>query len=99
VPELIDVGVEMLNPLEVKAGMDPLALKARYGDKLAFHGGLNALYYEHPEDMWAEMERVIPLMKENGGYVIGTDHSVPDSVSLEEYREFVARAKVLGRYD
>jgi uroporphyrinogen decarboxylase len=99
VPELIDVGVDMLNPMEVKAGMDPLALKARYGDQLAFHGGLNAMLYDPPERMWAEMERVIPAMKGNGGYMIGTDHSVPDSVSLEQYRQFVVRAKELGRYD
>jgi len=99
VPELIKVGVDMLNPLEVKAGMDPLALKARYGNELAFHGGLNAVCYENPEDMWAEMERVIPVMKKNGGYVIGTDHSVPNSVSLEQYHEFVGRAKKLGSYD
>jgi uroporphyrinogen decarboxylase len=98
VPELIDAGVDMLNPLEVKAGMDPLALKARYGDRLAFHGGLNALMYEQPENMWAEMERIIPTMKADGGYIIGTDHSVPDSVSLDTYREFIARAKQLGRY-
>jgi uroporphyrinogen decarboxylase len=99
VPELIDAGVDMLNPLEVKAGMDPLALKAKYGDRLAFHGGLSALLYEEPERMWAEMERVIPAMKAQGGYIIGTDHSVPDNVSLEVYREFVMRAKELGRYD
>ncbi len=99
VPELIDVGVDMLNPLEVKAGMDPLALKARYGDKLAFHGGLNALLYDQPELMWVEMERIIPDMKAQGGYIIGTDHSVPNSVSLDVYREFVARAKDLGHYD
>jgi len=78
--------------------MDPLALKAQYGDRLAFHGGLNALLYEQPERMWAEMERIIPDMKAKGGYIIGTDHSVPDSVSLDVYREFVARAKELGRY-
>lgn len=98
VPELIDAGVDMLNPLEVKAGMDPLALKAEYGDRLAFHGGLNAVLYEQPESMWAEMERVIPTMMEDGGYIIGTDHSVPDSVGLEQYREFIARAKELGKY-
>jgi hypothetical protein len=62
----MDAGIDMLNPLEVKAGMDPLALKARYGDKLAFHGGLNALLYEQPERMWAEMERIIPNMKAQG---------------------------------
>jgi uroporphyrinogen decarboxylase len=98
VPELIDAGVDMLNPLEVKAGMDPLALKARYGPQLAFHGGLNATLYDPPQRMWAEMERVIPVMKENGGYVIGTDHSIPDSVSLDQYRQFVSLAKKLGRY-
>ena len=98
VPELIDAGVDMLDPLEVKAGMDPLALKAQYGKELAFHGGLNALLYDPPELMWAEMERVIPVMMEDGGYVIGTDHSIPDSVSLEQYRQFVSLAKKLGRY-
>jgi uroporphyrinogen decarboxylase len=98
VPELIDAGVDMLNPLEVKAGMDPLALKADYGQQLAFHGGLNATLYDPPQRMWAEMERVIPVMKENGGYVIGTDHSIPDNVSLDQYRQFVSLAKKLGRY-
>jgi uroporphyrinogen-III decarboxylase len=60
---------------------------------------LNALLYGQSERMWAEMERIIPQMKVQGGYVIGTDHSVPDNVSLDVYREFVARAKELGRYE
>ena len=98
VPELIDAGVDMLNPMEVKAGMDPLALKTEYGHVLAFQGGLDARLYAEPERMWAEMERVIPVMKESGGYVIGTDHSIPSSVSLDQYRQFVALAKTLGNY-
>jgi uroporphyrinogen decarboxylase len=98
VAELVDEGIDMLNPLEVKAGMDPLALKARYGDRLGFHGGLDVRLFDEPERMWAEMERIIPVMKEGGGYIIGTDHSVPDSVSFGLYREFVRRAKELGRY-
>ena len=98
VPELIEAGVDMLNPLEVKAGMDPLYLKEAYGDKLAFHGGLNAVAYENPEEMWSEMERIIPTMKKDGGYVIGTDHSIPNSVSLQQFGEFVERAKKLARY-
>jgi uroporphyrinogen decarboxylase len=85
--------------MEVKAGMDPLQLKADYGDRLAFHGGLNAVLHADPEAMWAEMQRVIPVMKQNGGYVMGTDHSVPDSVSLDYYRQFIAHAKLLGSYE
>lgn len=98
VPDLVEIGIDQLNPLEVKAGMDPLALKRQYGDRLAFHGGLNAVLYEHPERMWEEMRRVIPGMKAGGGYMIGSDHSVPESVSLEQFREFVRLAKELGSY-
>ncbi len=99
VPDLIEIGIDMLNPLEVKAGMDPVKLKAAYGDRLAFHGGLNALLYETPGAMWDEMRRVIPVMKEGGGYIAGSDHSVPESVGLEEFREFVRLAKELGSYE
>lgn len=99
VPELIEIGLDMLNPLEVKAGMDPVALKQKYGDRLAFHGGLNAVLYTEPEQLWEEMRRVIPVMKQNGGYLISSDHSVPDSVSLETFRQWAELAKELGRYE
>lgn len=98
IPDLIDIGLDMLNPIEVKAGMDPIALKQEYGDKLGFHGGLNAVLYNHPEEMWEEMKRVIPVMKKDGGYIVGSDHSVPDSVSLEVFQEFVDLAKKLAEY-
>jgi uroporphyrinogen decarboxylase len=90
--------VDLLEPLEVKAGMDPLQLKASYGEQLALKGGLNALLFWEPEKLWAEMERVVPAMKENGGYIVGTDHSIPDNASLDTYRQFVRLAKDLGSY-
>ncbi len=45
VPELIEIGMDALNPLEVKAGMDPLALKREFGDRLVLHGGINAVLW------------------------------------------------------
>lgn len=98
IPDLIDLGIDMLNPIEVKAGLDPLALKDKYGERLAFHGGLNALLYNHPEQMWTEMKRVIPPMKKNGGFVIGSDHSIPDAVSFKDFQHFVDLAFELGSY-
>jgi uroporphyrinogen decarboxylase len=44
------------------------------------------------------MERTVPAMKENGGYIFSSDHSVPSSVSLEDFRGIVELAKKLGRY-
>jgi uroporphyrinogen decarboxylase len=80
----------------VKAGMDPVKLKRRFGARLALKGGLNAVHYADPERMFEEMRRVIPEMKRGGGYWVSSDHSVPETVSLEQFREFVRLAKELG---
>ena len=97
-PDLLDVGVEMLNPLEIKAGMDPARLKKLYGDKLAFHGGINAQLWDNIDKVKAEMERIIPIMKEGGGYVFASDHSIPNSVSYQNMKEIAELAHKLGKY-
>ena len=78
--------------------MDPSKLKRLYGDKLAFHGGINAQIWDKPELVRAEMERIIPVMKEGGGYVFSSDHSIPNSVSLDDMRMIAALAQELGKY-
>ena len=98
VPELVEMGLDALNPLEVKAGMDPVELKKSYGDDLVFHGGINAVLWDRPEEIKAEIERVVPVMKEKGGYIFSSDHSVPSSVSLEDFRHIVDLARTLGSY-
>jgi len=98
VPELIEIGLDCLNPLEVKAGMDPISLKKQYGDQLVLHGGINAVLYSNLEALEAEMCRVVPILKESGGYIFSSDHSVPSSVSLEEFQHVIKLAKQLGAY-
>jgi uroporphyrinogen decarboxylase len=98
VPELVDMGLDGLNPLEVKAGMDPMALKKEFGDRLLLHGGINAVLWDQPEAIIAEMEKVVPVLKQNGGYVFSSDHSVPSAVSLEDFRRIIDKAKELGAY-
>lgn len=97
-PDILETGVDMLNPLEVKAGMDPNRLKSLYGEKLAFHGGINAQLWDNIELVKAEMERIIPIMKEGGGYIFASDHSIPNSVSFENMTEIAALAHKLGKY-
>jgi len=98
VPELVEIGMDGLNPLEVKAGMDPLQLKRDFGNRLLLHGGINAVLWDDREQIEAEMRRVIPVVKENGGYIFSSDHSVPSSVSLENFRYIIDLAKELGAY-
>jgi uroporphyrinogen decarboxylase len=99
IPEFIEIGIDALNPLEVKAGMDPIALKKAYGNDLVLHGGINAVLWDDVDAITAEMERVVPALKQNGGYIFSSDHSVPSSVSLENFRHIVGLAKELGSYE
>ena len=98
IPEYIEIGIDALNPLEVKAGMDPVQLKHAYGDALVLHGGVNAVLWDDVDAITAEMRRVVPVLKQNGGYIFSSDHSVPSSVSLDNFRHIVELAQELGAY-
>ena len=96
VPELLDIGLDALNPLEVKAGMDPIFLKKNYGDRLVLHGGINAMLWEDIDRTEEEVRRLLPVLKRGGGYIFQEDHSVPDNVSLKDFERIVKLAKELG---
>ena len=94
----VDMGIDALNPLEVKAGVDSLELKKKFGDKLCLFGGLDALHWHDPDFAVSEIRRVVPVLKQNGGYICSSDHSIPNDVSLENYRTIVQAMKECGRY-
>ena len=98
VPELVEIGLDALNPLEVKAGMDPVYLKNTFGDKLVLHGGLNAMLWDDIDQTEAEIRRLVPILKQGGGYIFQEDHSIPDSVSFKDFRRIAEIAKELGKY-
>lgn len=98
IDDLVEIGLDALNPLEVKAGMEPLTLKAKYGDRLVLHGGINAVLWDDREAIVEEIRRVVPVLKENGGYVFSSDHSIPNSVSLGNFRAIIEEVKRVGKY-
>ena len=98
IPEFVDLGIDALNPLEVKAGMDPAKIKQEYGDRLLLHGGINAMLWTDIDAIEEEMKRLIPIMMQKGGYIFSSDHSVPVDVSLENFRRITNLAKELGSY-
>jgi len=98
IPDLLEIGLDCLNPLEVKAGVDALKIKKDYGDRLVLHGGINAALFSDAEAFEAEMTQKIPILKENGGYIFSSDHSVPPEVSLKDFKHIVGLAKKLGSY-
>ena len=98
IPDLIETGVDCLNPIEVKAGMDPVRIKKTYGDKIAMRGGVNAVLWNDRDAIISELERVIPVLKEGGGYFFSSDHSIPNSVSFENFKAISDCIHRLGKY-
>jgi uroporphyrinogen decarboxylase len=97
---VVETGFDALNPMEVKAGNDPLRIARSYGDKIAFVGGLDARVLEsHDRDLIRrEVTKLIEGMKACGArYVFGSDHSLSTNIdyqdfcyALEVYREHMA---------
>ncbi len=85
---VIDLGFDGLNPLEVKAGNDPLRIAEKYGDRIAFIGGFDERVLESGDRdlIRAEVEKLVNGMKARGArYVFGSDHSVSTNVKMSDF--------------
>lgn len=97
---MLEAGIDCLQVIEIKAGMDLLKLYRDYGDRLSFMGGIDVreLYSNDLDRVDAELEAKIPIVKGNHGYALHSDHSIPDTVDYETYSHFVEKGLALGTY-
>ncbi len=83
IPDLIEIGVDILNPIQVNAhGMDTAELKGRFGDRLCFWGGIDTsrvLPRGGRAEVEEEVRRRIGDLGPNG-YVLGPVHDVQPDV-------------------
>jgi len=100
IPDLIDAGLDCLQPLEVKAGMDLVELKREFGRDLAFMGGIDVRAMADPDPAVIEREIAtkVPVAKVGGGFIYHSDHSVPNNVSLAQYRRVLELVRQYGQY-
>jgi len=99
-PDIIKSGIDCLQVIEVKAGMDLLELHKLYGDVLSFMGGIDVrvLYGNDRQKIDRELDAKIPVVKQGYGYVLHSDHSIPHDVHHDTYRYFLEKGLELGRY-
>ena len=98
IPDLIDAGLDALNPFETKAGMNLLATKKLYGSELVLQGGIDVRKMSKPGEIEDEIRTKVTAAKAGGGYVYHSDHSVPDDVSFADYKRVIRLVKKYGRY-
>jgi len=100
VPGLIEAGMDCLQAMEVKAGMDLPTLFERFGDRIAFYGGLDVrtLIANDRAAIDAELEKkVTPVMKGGGGFIVHSDHSEPPEVDHETMHYFIEKGRAYAR--
>lgn len=88
----LEAGLNAMYPMEPAAGMDIAALRQKYGNRLAFTGGIDKhVLRRTPEEIEAELEYKIPPVLHSGGCVFAIDHRIPNGTPLENYRFYLRK--------
>ncbi len=87
-------GINSSIPIQPAAGMDPVALRRRFGRRLAMMGGLDKYaLLGTKDDILAELERKLLPLRDEPGLVFGLDHRIVPGTPLENYRYYVDTAR------
>jgi len=87
IPDLIEIGLDVLNPIQPEA-MHPKELLKRFGKRLSFFGGIstqNTLPFGTPQDVRNEIINRIRVLGRNNGYIISPSHEVTSDCTLENF--------------
>ncbi len=103
IPDFIEIGVEILNPIQVSAKyMDPKELKSEFGKDLTFWGGgcdtQRVLIFGTPDDVEKEVKKRILAMAPGGGFVFNQVHNIQPQVSPKNIIRMYETALEYGLY-
>jgi len=97
IPVWIESGFNCCDPIEVAAGNDIVEYRRRFGRQMAYRGGIDKrAIAAGGKVMRDELERVIPPLFVDGGYIPSCDHGVPPDISWES---FVDYTRLLAQYE
>jgi len=97
--DIRDAGVDAYNPLEAKAGLDVVDLKRRYSSRWAFNGNIDIRVLATNDLKLVRAEVLTKLnAARGGGYIIQSDHSIPDNVDPQTYDYLVRLTREYGKY-
>jgi uroporphyrinogen-III decarboxylase len=97
--DYIEIGIDAMNPLEAKAGLDAVQLRKEYGQKLGMCGNSNMQVWETGDKdlIREEVLRKLNAAKD-GKYIFQSDHSVASNISGHTYDYIVNLVREYGKY-
>jgi uroporphyrinogen decarboxylase len=101
IPDLIDLGIDILNPVQVAArDMEPARLKREFGKHLCFWGGIDTqhtLPHGTPREVEEEVSKRLEELNVGGGYVLASVHNIEADVPGENVWAMFQAALNRGR--
>ena len=100
IEDLIGCGFNAIHPIEAKA-MDIVELKRRYAGRLCLMGNLDLAYplsLGTPDEVAAEVKRLLRHVAPGGGYCLGSGNSVTEYVPLANYQAMRKTCLEYGQY-
>ncbi len=102
IDDFVEMGIDILNPIQTSAGkMANLEeLRDRYGTKITFCGAIDTqkiLPHGKPDEIRAEVRRVIDILGPAGGYMVSSVHTVMNDVPAENILAMVDAVEEYGR--
>jgi uroporphyrinogen decarboxylase len=103
IPHLVDIGVDILNPVQVTAAeMDTALLKRDFGRDICFWGGgcdsQETLPFGTPDQVREEVRRRVGDLAPGGGFVFAAIHHIAAGVPPENVEALYEAALEFGRY-
>ena len=99
IEDMVEIGLDIYNPLEVKADLDVNDLRERLGHHLTFMGNSDIRVWEKgdPDEVRREVLHRLRAARD-GGYIFASDHSVSSDVSGQTYDLIVKTVREFGDY-
>jgi uroporphyrinogen decarboxylase len=101
IPDFIEIGVDILNPVQYTASeMDLATLKRNFGADICFWGGgidtQETMPFGTPEQVSDEVKRCIDTLAPGGGFVFAVVHNITEGVPLENILAAFRTARLYG---
>jgi uroporphyrinogen decarboxylase len=100
IPDLIDAGINILNPLQPEC-VDADYIKKQYGGRLAFWGAIgvqSVIPFGTPDEVYAHVCSQIKILGKNGGFVAAPSHVLERDTPLENLKAMIKAIDDCGTY-
>jgi len=102
IDDFIDAGIDIINPVQIGAGMDAKQLKKKYGDRVTFWGGGVDTQHVLPNgstgEVRTQVRERINTFAPGGGYVFAAEQTIQTEVPPGNIVAMYDSAREFGKY-